>query len=118
MGDEHVPPLRSGDEPVTLITTFRLRKEAPHDRFVDLWTGIGNIMASRSGFISARLYRAVDEDASGEYIQVAKWRDPALLAAAQSDPEIQWMEKEVNNLVVNRRHLLCNASSEEIVPPS
>jgi hypothetical protein len=105
----------AGDRPVTLIITFRLREGAPADRFVDLCTDIGNFMAGRSGFVSASLYRSRDA-ASYDYIQVAHWSHASLLADAQAEPAIRRMEREVEKLVLFRRRVLCDASSEELLP--
>ncbi len=110
-------PLLSEDGPVTLITTFRLREDTPLNRFVDLWTDIGNLMAGRTGFVSSRLYRAKAGADPRDYIQVANWSHATLLANARSDPEMRWMEGEVEKLVIRRSRVLCDASTEEILPP-
>ncbi len=111
-----VNQLLSEDRPVTLIITFRLRDEAAQDRFVALCTEIGTFMARRSGFVSAHLYRARTGAESREFIQVANWTHAYLLADAQSEPEIRWLEGEVEKLVVQRRRVLCNAQTDQLVP--
>lgn len=110
------PPISSGGRPVTLITTFRLREDAPPDRFVRLWADAGNVMARRRGFISAGLYPASGGYDAREYIQVARWSNAALLASARADPELQRVQAQVNELVTFLRRVLCDAPVEEVMP--
>lgn len=116
MRSENPRPLTTGGGPVTLVTTFRLREGAPPDRFVRLWTEIGNLMARRPGFISARLYPAGGGFDPREYIQVAHWSNADLLANARSDPEIQTVEAQVKELVSFLQRVLCDAPIEEVTP--
>ena len=109
--------LLSGEGPVTLVTTFRVRDGAPVDRFVRLWTQIARLMARRDGFVSTRLYHAVVGADTGEYIHVAEWTHAALLADARSDPEIRSAERELEHLIVDRRRVLCDAVTERIDHP-
>jgi hypothetical protein len=104
----------AGELPVTLIITFRLREDAPEDRFLGLCAEIGDFMAGRSGFISARLFRARHR-ADFDYIQIANWTHATLLAEAQADPGVRRIERQVENLVVFRRRLLCEATTEQIL---
>jgi Antibiotic biosynthesis monooxygenase len=106
----------AGQRPVTLIITFGLRKDASVDRFIELCTDIGTFMARRSGFISARLLRARDGEGY-DYIQIANWSHAALLADAQADPGVRRIEREVEELVLFRRRILCEPSSEQLLPP-
>lgn len=108
----------AADRSVTHITTFRLSDGAAEGHFIGLWTQIGNLMSGRSGFISARLYRPVVGGTPGEYIHVAQWTHAALLADAQSDPEIRSLEARVAPLVSSRRRVVCDAASDAILPGS
>lgn len=108
--------LLSGEDPVTLVTTFRVREGAPVERFVQLWTETARLMARRDGFLYSRLYRAVVGGDSGEFIHVAQWAHPALLADARSDPEIRSVEREMEHLLVDRRRVLCEPATEEFHP--
>lgn len=108
--------LLAGEGPVTLVTTFRVRDGAPVDRFVDLWTEVGRLMARYDGFVSSRLYRAVVGGDRGEYIHVAEWTHSALLADARSDPEVRSVERELEELLTDRRRVLCDPVTEDIVP--
>lgn len=110
--------LLSGEGPVTLVTTFRVRDGAPVDRFIELWTEVGRLMARRDGFVSSRLYHAVVGADAGEYIHVAEWAHPALLANARSDPEVRSVERELEHLLVDRRRVLCDPVTEDIRPPN
>ncbi len=73
-------------------------------------------MARRPGFVSARLYRARSEAEPREYIQVANWSSGYLLADAQSEPDVRWIEGEVEKLVLSRRRVLCAAETDSLVP--
>lgn len=108
--------LISGEGPVTLVTTFRVREGAPVDRFIELWTEVGRLMARRDGFVSSRLYHAVVGGDAGEYIHIAEWTHAALLADARSDPEVRSVERELEHLIVDRRRVLCDAVTEDIRP--
>jgi hypothetical protein len=108
----------AADSPVTHITTFRLSDGAPEGYFIGLWTQIGNLMSGRSGFVSARLYRPLVGGTPGEYIHVAQWTRAALLADAQSDPEIRSLEARVETLVTSRRRVVCDAATDAILPGS
>ncbi len=109
--------LLSGEGPVTLVTTFRLRDGAPVDRFIHLWSEVARLMARRDGYVSSRLYHAVVGGDPGEYIHVTHWTHAALLANARSDPEVRSVEREIEPLLVDRRRVLCDAVTEEIGPP-
>jgi heme-degrading monooxygenase HmoA len=108
--------LLSGEGPVTLVTTFRVREGASVDRFVEIWTEVGRLMAHRRGFVSSRLYRAVVGGDGGEYIHVAEWTHAALLADARSDPEIRSVERELERLLNERRRVLYDAVTEPLEP--
>ena len=111
-----VPRPGEGNQSVTLITTFRLREQASLDSFIHFWTEIGRLMARRPGFVSANLYASTVASESREYIHVANWRQLDLMANAQSDPRIRWMEGEVDRLVISRRRVLCRACTEQLLP--
>ncbi|MBO0702873.1 MAG: hypothetical protein J2P38_08070 [Candidatus Dormibacteraeota bacterium] len=108
--------LLAGEGPVALVTTFRIREGAPVDRFIELWTEIAKLMARRDGFVSSRLYRAVVGADMGEYIHVAAWTHPALLADARADPVIRSVERELEQLLIDRRRVLCDPATQEILP--
>lgn len=108
--------LLSAEGPVTLVTTFRIREGASIDRFIGLWTEVGRLMARRDGFVSSRLFRAVVGGDEGEYIHVAEWTHSMLLADARSDPEIRSVERELEQLLFDRRRVLCDAATETILP--
>lgn len=105
----------SGDRPVTLIITFELREDAPVERFVALCTDIGSFMALRPGFISARLYRARGSTGR-DYIQFSNWSQANLLAEAQAQPEVRRMERAVRKLTLRQRLVLCDPSTDELLP--
>lgn len=101
---------------MTLVTTFTVRDGARTDRFIELWTEVARLMARRDGFVSSQLYRAVVGGDAGAYIHVAQWTHPALLADARADPEVRSVERGLEPLLVNRRRVLCDAATQEILP--
>lgn len=115
-GDAVRLPARA--HPVTLITTFRLRDAVRPDEFIDLWTGVGMVMARRRGFVSGRLYPAGAALDPMEYIHVAHWTRADLLAIAQSDPEVKKIQEGVKKLVAFQHRVLCDAPLKELVPLS
>lgn len=117
VGTDDAVRFLAGELPVTIIITFRLREDASVDRFVALCTDIGNFMARRPGFISARLFRARG-GAGFDYIQIANWTHAALLAEAQAEPGVRQIERQVESLVLFRRRVLCEASTEQLLAPN
>lgn len=109
--------LLSTGPPVTHITTFQLSDGAPAHDFILLWQQIANRLAAQSGFVAARLYRPNVIDAPAQYIHIAHWTSAALLAEAQSDPEIRRLQRRVHELVEDRRYVLCHDVTEADVPP-
>ena len=101
-----------GQNPVTLITTFHLRDDAAPDGFVRRWNDVACLMRKQHGFVSARLNRATGGLEEGAYVQIAHWAHARCLAAAQADPEIRALEKEVHKLVMIQRRVLCESARD------
>src|SRR5438270_674205 len=59
------------------------------DLFVPGWRHRAEVMAGRSGFLSARLYRALDSDSRFQLVNVAHWASRDDLRRAVADPEFR-----------------------------
>lgn len=110
--------LLSTDHPVTHITTFQISDGVPADEFVVLWNQIASLLAGQSGFVSARLYRPRETGGPAEYIHIAHWTSAALLAEAQSHPDIRRLERRVHEVVAGRRYVLCHDVTQADVLPA
>jgi heme-degrading monooxygenase HmoA len=77
-------------EPVTVINAFAVPPEES-ERFVDRWKDtariLAQIIAEQPGFIRARLYRSLVDDAELRFINVSEWDSGTGLDAAQANPE-------------------------------
>jgi len=73
-------------EPVTLINAFTV---PPHEaeRFLRRWKDNARIMADQPGFIRARMYKSLVEDAELRFINMAEWSSGEALAKARANPE-------------------------------
>ena len=78
------------NEPVTLINMFTVPSEES-ERFLDRWKDtaqiLTSIMAGQPGFVRARLYRSLTDDAELRFINVSEWDSGNALDAARADPE-------------------------------
>jgi heme-degrading monooxygenase HmoA len=74
------------EEPVTLINAFTV---PPHesDRFLRRWKENARIMAGQPGFIRARMYKSLVEDAELSFINMAEWSSGKALEKARANPE-------------------------------
>src|SRR5215831_2101826 len=73
-------------EPVTLINAFTV---PPHEaeRFLRRWKDNAQIMAGQPGFIRARMYKSLVEDAELGFINMAEWSSREALAKARANTE-------------------------------
>jgi heme-degrading monooxygenase HmoA len=78
----------TGDKPVTLINGFTVPLEES-ELFLDHWKDTARILADlhQPGFIRARLYRALMDDAELRFINVSEWDSGTALDAAGANPE-------------------------------
>jgi heme-degrading monooxygenase HmoA len=74
------------DEPVTLINAFTV-PSAESDRFLLRWRDNARIMAAQPGFVSARMYRALDDGVELRFVNVAEWDSGKALDRARANPE-------------------------------
>lgn len=73
------------NEPVTLINAFTVPPEES-ERFLDRWKDNARIMAGQPGFVRARMYRSVMDDAELGFVNVAEWDSAKALEAATANP--------------------------------
>ena len=73
---------------VTLMNSFQV---APgrDDAFHELWSKTSQYFIAQPGFISLRLHRAVSEDTSHRWVNVANWETEADYRAAHSTDEFR-----------------------------
>src|SRR5215510_12071412 len=76
----------TGDRPVTLINAFTVPLHES-DRFLQRWKDNARIMAGQPGFIGARMYKSLVEDAELRFINMAEWSSGETLAKARANPE-------------------------------
>ena len=74
------------DQPVTLINAFTVPLHES-DRFLRRRKDNARIMAGQPGFIRARMYKSLVEDAELRFINMAEWSTGEALAKARTKPE-------------------------------
>ena len=73
-------------EPVTLINAFTVPPQES-ERFLRRWADNARIMANQPGFIRARMYRSLVDDAELRFINVAEWNSGKALDAARANAD-------------------------------
>jgi heme-degrading monooxygenase HmoA len=73
-------------EPVTMINAFTVPL-VESERFLQRWRDNARIMAGQPGFVRARMYRSLVDDAELRFINVAEWSSGETLAKARANPE-------------------------------
>jgi heme-degrading monooxygenase HmoA len=73
---------------VTLINSFQV---APgrDEQFRALWGETSRYFIARPGFVSLRLHRAVSDDATYRWVNVAVWEDESAFRAAHGTEEFR-----------------------------
>ena len=74
--------------PVTLINVFELPAERV-DEFIEQWRARAGLLATKPGFIDARLHRALSTESRFQLITVAHWASREAWQAATADPGFQ-----------------------------
>ena len=101
-------------EPVTLINAFTVPPEES-DRFLVRWKDNARVMAGRPGFIRARMYRSLVDDAELRFINVAEWESGAALDEALANPEWRASLQRVlddPDLHITPRPVVCQVAVE------
>lgn len=73
---------------VTLINAFTVPSEES-ECFLRRWRDNARMMATRPGFIRARMYRSLRADAELRFVNVAEWASEQALGEATANPEFQ-----------------------------
>jgi heme-degrading monooxygenase HmoA len=73
-------------EPVTTINAFTVPPEES-ERFLQRWKDIAKAMGSQPGFIQARMYKSLTNDAERRFVNVAEWDSEKALDQAMANPE-------------------------------
>lgn len=79
---------------ITVINPFEV-PDNRHEEALDLWDRANSFFEQRDGFLSARLYQAVDPAARFAYVTVAEWASADAFMAALGDDELQALEREL-----------------------
>jgi len=74
--------------PVTLINSFRVA-QGRDEEFHALWERTSRYFIGQPGFRSLRLHRAVHEDATYRWVNVARWDSEADFRAAHATAEFR-----------------------------
>ncbi|MBN6040597.1 antibiotic biosynthesis monooxygenase [Amycolatopsis sp. 195334CR] len=74
------------DEPVTLINAFTV-PPGESELFLERWKDNARVMAAQPGFLRARMYHALTEQAELNFVNVAEWRSGRDFDAARANPE-------------------------------
>jgi heme-degrading monooxygenase HmoA len=82
-------------EPVTLINAWTVPPDES-ERFLRRWQDNARIMAAQPGFIRARMYRSLADNAELRFINVAEWGSGKALDQARADP---WWRASVQRLL-------------------
>jgi len=69
-------PTAKVDGPITLINSFKVAADRD-DAFHALWTETSMYFRQQPGFVSLRLHRAVNPDATYRWVNVATWETEA-----------------------------------------
>jgi heme-degrading monooxygenase HmoA len=76
------------NSPLTLINIFEVPAEHV-DAFIAGWRERAALMATKPGFVDARLHRAVSSQARFQLVNIAHWESSEAWQAATADPEFQ-----------------------------
>lgn len=79
------PDAGVASEPVTLINAFTV-PERESARFLQRWKDNTRVIIDQPGFVRARLYRCLAEDAEPRFVNVAEWQSLSALSRATATP--------------------------------
>ena len=74
------------DDPVALINAFSVPVEED-ELFLERWKDNARAMSDQPGFVRARMFRSLVDDAEIRFVNVAEWATGAALDAARENPE-------------------------------
>jgi heme-degrading monooxygenase HmoA len=73
-------------DPVTMINAFTVPLEES-ERFLERWRDNVRAMSGQPGFVRARMYRSLVNDAELRFVNTAEWDSGKDLAQARANPE-------------------------------
>jgi heme-degrading monooxygenase HmoA len=79
---------------ITVINPFEVPGNR-HEEALGLWDRANALFEQQDGFLSARLYKAVDPAARFHYVTVAEWEGVEAFMAALGSDELQALEGEL-----------------------
>ncbi len=74
------------DDPVTMINAFTV-PAGERALFLTRWKDNAAAMARQPGFIQARMYEALEDEALLGFVNIVRWGSGAALAEARKQPE-------------------------------
>jgi heme-degrading monooxygenase HmoA len=80
--------------PITVINPFEVPDQRRDDA-LELWDRANAFFEGQEGFLSARLYEALDGTARFRFVTVAEWESAEAFVAALGSDELQALEREL-----------------------
>ncbi len=82
------PPPSDAEPGVVLINPFTVDPQNA-DVFLKAWGASADYLRQQPGFISTKLHRSLNPDATFQYVNIAIWESPQAFKAAVSTPEFR-----------------------------
>ena len=79
---------------VTLINPFDVPLDK-EDQFLERWNAAADYLRQQEGFVSTRLHRSLDPEATFRFVNVALWESAEHFRQAISTPEAQELTKNM-----------------------
>ena len=79
---------------VTLINPFEVPVDK-EDQFLERWNAAADYLRQQEGFVSTRLHRSLDPEATFRFVNVALWESAEHFRQAISTPEAQELTKDM-----------------------
>ena len=79
---------------VTLINPFEVPVDK-EDQFLERWNAAADYLRQQEGFVSTRLHRSLDPEATFRFVNVALWESAEHFRQAISTPEAQELTKNM-----------------------
>ena len=77
---------------IIVINPFEV-SEGMEDQALETWDKFAEYFRKQSGYVSAKLHRAINPDARFYLVTVAEWESPDHFMAALNNPELQEIAK-------------------------
>ena len=81
---------------IIVINPFEVPK-GQEEQALAMWDSFAGYFRRQPGYVSARLYRAINPDERFHLVTVAEWASPEHFMAALKNPELQklWMQLRI-----------------------